>query len=193
MWEVRDGDRMQMTVTVPLRPRELQVADPRGAFVTAWTGDYLFRATSDGRDTVALYGRPFSPIAVAASEKREIVDTRVAEMLAGAGPGMVPEQTLRSAFVVDFIPDERPPFERFDLDAAGRTWVQRSYADTSAMEFDLFDTDRRWLDVVRVSGSLWPSSTWTPVAWGRELVAVPAEDEDGRPLVRVFRVTRRAQ
>lgn len=192
-WEVRDGDRIQMTVTVPLRPRELQAADPLGAFVTAWSGEYLLRATSDGRDTVALYGRPFSPRSVTASEKQAMVDTRVAEMRAGAGPTSVPEQALRAAFVLDFIPDVRPPFERFHLDAAGRTWVQRSYADTSVVEYDLFDTDRRWLDVVRVPGSLWPSSTWTPIAWGRDLVAVPGEDEDGRPLVRVFRIVRRGR
>jgi hypothetical protein len=192
-WDVRDGDRMQMSVSVPLHPRELQVADPRGAFVTAWSGEYLLRATSDGRDTVALYGRPFSPRDVTSAEKQELVDVRVAEMRAGSGPPSVPEQTLRAAFNVDYIPDVRPPFERFDLDAAGRTWVMRSYADTSVVEFDLFDTDRRWLDVVRVRGSLWPSSRWTPIAWGRELVAVPGEDEDGRPLVRVFRVVRRGR
>jgi hypothetical protein len=190
-WEVRDGDRMQMTVTVPLRPQELQVADPRGAFVTAWSGEYLLRATSDGQDTTALYGRPFSPLMVTSVEKQALVDARVASMRAGGGPTSVPEQTLRAAFVVDYIPDVRPPFERFSLDAAGRTWVQRSYADTSVVEFDLFDTDRRWLDIVRAPGSLWPSATWTPIAWGRELVAVPGEDADGRPLVRVFRVVRR--
>ncbi len=189
-WEVRDGEAMRMVLSVPLMPTDLQRSDPQGGFVTAWSGEYLLRASSDGRDTVALYGRPFTPVTVTAGEKQDMVDERIEEMTANRGPGSVPEAALRDAFKADDIPDVRPPFESFHIDPAGRTWVRRSYADTSIVEFDLFGADRVWLDVVRGNGTEWPWALWSSIAWGRDRVAVPGEDVDGRPLVRVFRIVK---
>lgn len=191
VWEVRDGDVTRFTVTVPLQPRDVQRADPQGGFVTAWTGEYLLRVSSDGRDTVALYGRPFTAAAVSAAEKQELVETRIRGMTSASGPGNVPEAVLRAAFKPDQIPNVRPPFETFHIDPAGRTWVRRSHADTSLVEFDLFSAERVWLDVVRGAGDQWPSTPWASIAWGRDRVAVPGEDAEGRPVVRVFAIVQR--
>lgn len=191
LWEVREGDATRMTVSVPLQPRDVQHADPRGGFVTAWTGEYLLRVSSDGRDTVELYGRPFTPDAVSSSEKQDMVDTRIRDMTSRSGPGSVPEAVLRAAFKPDQIPDVRPPFETFHVDPAGRTWVRRSHADAGIVEFDLFSADRVWLDVVRGKAGEWPSTPWASIGWGKDRVVVPGEDEDGRPVVRVYGIVRR--
>ncbi len=191
LWEVRDGDAIRMMVTVPLQPRDVQRADPQGGFVTAWTSEYLLRVSSDGSDTVALYGRPFAPVAVSSDEKQDMVDTRIRGMTSSGGPGSVPEAVLRAAFKPEQIPDVRPPFESFHMDPNRRTWVRRSYADTSIVEFDLFSAERVWLDVVRGAAGEWPSTPWASIGWGKDRVAVPGEDEEGRPVVRVFGVVRR--
>ncbi len=191
LWQVRDGGTLRMTVAVPLEPRDVQAVDPRGGFITAWTGEYLLRTTRDGADTVALHGRAFAPTSVTPAEKQALVDARIARMTAQPGPGTVPEPVLRDAFDVDLIPDVRPPFENFHVDRAGRTWVRRSFADTSRVEFDLFGADGVWLDVVRGDGGVWPSSPWAPLGWGADRVAVPGEDADGRPIVRVYAIVRR--
>ncbi len=186
-WELSNGDALQMVMSVPLQPRDVQVADPQGGFITAWTGDYLLRVTRDGSDTAALFGRVFSPASVSGAEKQAIVDERVAGMMASSfGP---PEAALRASFDAAKIPDVRPPFEGFSVDLSGRVWALRSLADTTAVVFDLFGPKREWLDVVRVPADVWPSAQ--PAAWGAERVAVSAEDVDGRPVVRVFRIVRR--
>ena len=105
-----------------------------------------------------------------------------------SSPGGPPAATLRTSFDPAKIPDVRPPFERFSLDLSGRVWARRSLADTAVAEFDVFGPGREWLDVVRVPAALWPREQYTSEAWGTDRVAVPAEDDDGRPVVRVVAV-----
>jgi hypothetical protein len=189
-WEVRNGDQLQMIITVPLRPREVIVVDPQGGFITAWNSEYLFRVSGDGTDTVSLFGRVFSPMSVSGAEKQAIVDARIADMTSGSGGP--PEATLRASLEANKIPDVRPPFERFSIDRSGRVWARRSLADTTVVEFDLFGPGREWLDVVRVPAEVWPKQQYTSEAWGTDRVAVPAEDDEGRPVVRVFRIVRKS-
>lgn len=185
-WQVGDGKTLQMRMPVPYAPREAETVDQRGGWVTAWTGDYLLRATRTGNDTVALFGRPFTAPPVSAAEKTRLVETRVAAMSDG---GRVPEAMLRAGMTPDKIPDRRPAFESLMGDATGRIWVPRLLDDSaSVVEFDLFGADRRWLDVVRIPKSEWTDGAFAPVAWGADRVAVAFEDEDGRPGVRVFAI-----
>lgn len=191
-WLVREGDRVRMAMTVPMQPRLVFEVDPTASFVTGWSGDYVLRASRDGRDTVALFGRPPSTSPVGAAEKQAIVEARIAAM-SGANPSGVSEQALRAAFDPDLIPDSRPAYETFRVDAAGRTWVRRvaDPSDSAAVAFDLFAADGRWLDVVRVPAAGWTTSAWGPSAWSRDAVAVIIVGEDGRPMVRVYGIQRR--
>lgn len=185
-WDIYNGDLLQGRMQVPLQPRDVQLTDPKGAFVTAWTGDYLLRATSDGADTVQLYGRTFTPSQVSSGEKRALADAKIQSL-----PPSMRGANMRLMFNPDFIPNVHPPFEHFSIDRAGRTWIRRSLADTSVVELDLFGEDRVWLDVIRVPSSDWPgTASWSGAGWGRDRVAMPVEDEDGLPLVRVFEVVR---
>lgn len=190
-WLVRDGDRMVMSVGVPMQPRLTFAVDPTRGFLTGWSGDYVLRASTDGRDTIALFGRPPSPSAISDAEKQSIVDARVASMQSDNFAG-VSEQVLRTAFDPAAIPDTRPAYETFAVDAAGRTWVRRvaDPSDSSTTTFDLFDTDGRWLDIVGVPAAGWTANAWGPSAWGRDAVAVVIEGEDGRPMVRVYGIER---
>lgn len=189
-WEVGDGQTMQMRMPVPYVPREVETVDRQGGWVTAWTGQYLLRATSTGDDTVALFGRPFAPAAVSASEKRRLVDIRVSAM---AEDGDISEAMLRAGMTTEKIPDRRPAFEQFHSDGRGRTWIARLMPDTAShAEFDLFDADRRWVDVVRIPKSDWSRHDYSPIAWGLDRVAVVVEDADGRPSVLVYEIRQSA-
>jgi hypothetical protein len=190
-WEVGDGKTMQMRMPVPYEPREIEAVDTQGGWITAWTGDYLLRATRTGDDTVALFGRPFTAPSVSSAEKARLVDERVRAMNAD---GRLPEAMLRAGMSADKIPDRRPAFEHMATDGTGRTWVVRlTERDDDSVEFDLFDTDRRWLDVVRVAKSSWALDEFAPIAWGHDRVAVAIEDVDGRPAIHVFAIRRLAQ
>jgi hypothetical protein len=189
-WNIREGGRTRMTVVVPFQPRAFHTVDRMGGFLTGFSSDYLLRRSTDGRDTVSLFGRDWSASPVSASEKARIVDQRVAEIFANNN-GEIAEATIRAAFDPSYIPDARPAYDGIWVDAAGRTWVRQVPADTSRVLFDLFDAKGRWLDVLSVPASDWPRSTWTSIALGKQEVAVPLEGEDGRPLIRVFRIERR--
>ena len=189
-WEIRNGNLLSMTMPVPLQPSVQYAVDRAGGFVTGWTGEYSLRTTRDGRDTVSLFGREFSPGAVSAADKSRIVEERIASMRA-SDPNGASEAVLRKAFDASLIPATRPAYVAISVDAAGRRWVRLASADTSRVVFDLFDSGGRWLDVVSVAASDWPREAWGSVAWGAERAAVILEGADGRPMVRVFRVSRR--
>ena len=173
----------------PLQAGSHYVVDPLGGFITGWSGDYSLRVSRDGRDTVALFGRPWTPPPVSGAEKRRLVDQRIAEMTARGRSGLS-EDVLRAAFDPSYIPDTRPAYDVFAVDAVGRRWIQRSQIDTTVVRFDLFDREGRWLDVVDVPAGGWPRTAYASVGWGRDEVAVMLEDDDGRPLVRVYRIVR---
>jgi len=185
-WTIGDGKTMQMMMPVPYAPREVEAVDARGGWLTAWTGEYLLRATRTGDDTVALFGRPFTPPPVSSAEKARLVDVRVAAMSEG---GRVPEAMLRAGLIADKIPDRRPPFEQLYTDRAGRTGVVRLTDDSvSNVELDVFDADRRWLDVVRLPKADWGEESFAPVAWSVDRVAVVVQDGEGRPSVRIYAI-----
>ncbi len=189
-WVIREGGRVRMSVVVPFQPRAFHAIDPTAGLVTGFSGEYLLRRTTTGSDTTAVFGREWSPSPVSGAEKARIVEERIAEVYRNNAPDIA-ESTIRAAFDPSYIPDTRPAFEGLWVDAAGRTWVRRGDTDTTRVAFDLFDQVGVWLDVIEVAAADWPRSTWTPIALGREQVAVPLEGEDGRPLIRVFRLQRR--
>lgn len=192
-WVLRQGSgsqtRMVMSTSVPLQPTTAAQVDPTGGFITGWSGAYVLRLTSDGRDTTSLFGRTWTAPAVSGGEKQRIVEQRIEQMI-GNGRSSWSESALRASFDVAMIPDTRPAYAGFRVDAAGRRWVQREEPDTTQVRFDLFDDRGRWLDVVTVPAMSWPRAAWAPVAWGHDEAAVILEGDDGRPLIRVFRITR---
>lgn len=191
-WVVRNNGQVIMAMGVPMQPRVIFAVDPTASFVTGWSGDYVLRTSSDGRDTVALFGRPPQVLPIPEHEKQGIVDARIDAMLA-ADPNGMSEQVMRASFDPALIPDNRPAYESFTVDAAGRTWVRRvaDPSDSASVAFDLFDAEGRWLDVVRVPAVGWTATAWGPSAWGRDAVAVVVAGDDGRPMVRVYGIERK--
>jgi hypothetical protein len=188
-WLVREGNQVRMAMTVPYQPRAFHGVDPLGSFVTGWSSEYVLRRTSNGIDTLALFGRDWTAEPVTSDDKQRLVEQRLAEVQAGSGSG-VSEEALRTSFDPSYIPDQKPAYETWSVDAAGRTWVRRTADGSDMVRFDLFDLEGRWVDVVSVPQSGWPASAWRPVAWGRDAIAVILEGADGRPLVRVYRIER---
>lgn len=186
-WLVREGNVVRMGVVVPLQPRAIHSIDPTGGFVTGFSSDFQLVRTREGRDTVAVFGRDWTATPVSATEKDRIVDQRAAE-LARDNESRIPEAAIRASLDPSFIPDVRPAYEAFWVDRAGRTWVRHMLADTTKVQMDLFDPAGRWLDVIELPTKDWTRSAWAAVALGRTEAAVVLEGDDGRPLVRVYRI-----
>lgn len=188
-WELRQGTQMSMTLSVPLQAGVYIAIDPAGGIISGYSGEYSLRVSSNGVDTTAIFGRSYSPVPVSAAEKAVLVDERVRQNLRPGSP--FDEAALRKAFDASLIPNQRPAFEGLAVDRRGRRWVRISTGDTTRTSFDLFDRDGRWLDTVHVPSDVWPTTGYPRVAWGRDLVAVTAEGEDGRPMLRVLRIERK--
>lgn len=188
-WVLRQGTQMMMSLSIPLQPDMHIAFDPTGGIITGHSGEYSLRVSADGVDTTAIFGRSYTPVSVNAAEKAALVDERVRQNLRPGNP--FDEAALRKAFDVSMVPSQRPAFEGLAVDRAGRRWVRLSTGDSTRVSFDLFDRDGRWLDTVHVPADLWPLKGYPRVAWGRDLIALTAEGEDGRPLVRVLTIERR--
>jgi hypothetical protein len=191
VWRIGQEGQYLMAMPVPYAPQDVQQADPRGGFVTTWTGEYLLRASTDGSDTTALFGRPFTPEPVSASDKQRLVDDRLAGMRGNGFDLPVSEAMLKAGMDAGKIPDRRPAFEYFRVGADGSTWTYRVISDTTMVQFDLFGPDRVWRDEVRLPRTEWAAQPFAPTAWGTDRVAVAMEDADGRPLIRVFAIRKR--
>lgn len=189
-WLVREGSLVRMAMTVPMQPQAHWVVDRAGAMLTAWSGEYSIRSTRDGRDTVAVFSRPWTAEPVTDAEKTDLIENTIRRVRLSNpnGPG---ESTLRAAFDASLIPSTRPAFEYIDVDGEGRRWVRLTTTDSTQVRYDLFDVAGRWLDSVAIPATDWSSQAWTPAAWSKNRVAVLLEGEDGRPLVRVFRIEHR--
>jgi hypothetical protein len=183
VWTVTQGKQMQFMMSVPYQPRDIHGAEPRGFLISGWNGEYLLRTTRDGRDTIALFGRAWTPEPVTGAERSAIVEQRIKDQEVNG----VPVDVLRAAFKPEYIPDIKPSFTSIETDPDGNRWIRLESGDTLNVHYDVFDPAGRWLGPVSVPASRWSGPYLRP-AWTRDRVAVIAEGEDGRPAVRVFRI-----
>lgn len=188
-WVVRRGGNAVMSMVVPLRPTDVVTPDPIGGFVTGWSGEYRIAAVSNSSDTAMVFGRPWTASAVTGAEKQAMVDEVIRSFDLNAM--QFTETALREGFVPDAIPDQGPAFVAIHADPAGRRWVQLSTPDTATTTIDLFDPEGRWLDQIHVPADHWPRQGWEPIAFSQDRVATIGEDDDGLPLIRIYRIEHR--
>jgi hypothetical protein len=187
VWTVTQGKEMQFMMSVPYQPEDIHAADSRGSLISGWNGEYMLRTTSDGRDTVSLFGRAWTAEPVTGAERAAIVEKRIKDQ---QGEGGVPEVVLRDAFKPDYIPDIKPAFTSIETDPAGNRWIRLESGDTTHVHYDVFDPAGRWLGPIAIPASQWSGPYQRP-AWGNDRVAVIGEGEDGRPVVRVFSIVKK--
>jgi hypothetical protein len=191
-WTVTSaGGARMFSTTVPFAPRAHEETDPTGGLIVAFGAEYQLRRTSNGLDTLALFGRTHPPAQVTDAMRNEAVEERVKAMQTpNALEGGMDEATLRRAFDPSLIPNTYPAFERIHLDRAGRVFVRHPGPDTLHVRFDLFSADNLWLDSLTVPDAGWAKSPYQAVAFSRTHIAVVGEDADGLPIVRIYRVNR---
>jgi hypothetical protein len=188
-WRVGEGENIRMMISVPLQPQSTYQLHPNGQFVTGWGGEYRLRFSRDGADTTRIFTRPWTAEPVTQAEKEKIIEDRIAAMTANADFGL-DEAVLRRSFDISKIPSLRPAFETTWIDREGRIWVRLPKADTAAVHLDLFDAEGRWLDVLSLAEPGWAETAYRPLAFSRTHLALAVEDEDGLPVVRIYRIER---
>lgn len=188
-WMLRVGGQVRMSMPVPMTPQAYFVVEPRGGLLTAWSGEYSILVSREGRDSASVFGRQWTGIPLSAAEKDRLYAAAV-EGVTRNNPQW-DAVSVGASFERALIPGVRPAFEYIHADDAGRRWVRLSHPDSTRARYDVFDADGRWLDEVSVPAEQWLANAWSPADFGAHEVAIAAEGDDGRPLVRVFSITRR--
>lgn len=188
-WVLRVGTQARMSMPVPLSPQAYYIIEPRGYVLTGWSAEYSLRVSRSGRDTVAIFGREWTPGSVSGAEKDRVYEEAITRVTANSQQWDA--ATARNSFDKSAIPSTRPAYEFFHADEAGRRWVRLSDADTTRVKFDVFDSEGRWLDSLSLPADQWLDAPWGPSDFGPNEVAIATEGEDGRPLIRVFAIRRR--
>lgn len=157
--------------TVPFSPMLRLWFDPRGYLWSGITSDYrLYRQSFTG-DTLRIVEREYQPQKVSAAQKEEGI--RGLEWFVKQGGRIDPSR----------IPDIKPTFLAFFVDAAGYVWVQRSNGPTlEQLAIDVFDPDGRYLGEIASSVNLMLEHP--PIVRGDTVYAIVADSIGTYSLVR---------
>lgn len=185
-WTLSGGtgqNKMMMMMGIPLAPEARTLLDPAGGAIVTWTGEYRFWATATGRDTTQVVTLAASPAAVSEERRLHIRDSMVDQF-----GKQFERKAVEEAFKVSDIPSTAPAIESIEADGRRNRWVRADDGGNRAnARFDVFDSTGAYLGAVPVPpifGSSWRTS------WGLDKVATVAEDEDGLPVVVVYRIRR---
>lgn len=187
VWKVSikgsDGDDvMAMVLPVPLQPDVKSALHPDGGIVHGWTGAYWLVRSPAGSDSARVFGRGWTPEAIADDRRTAAVEAQVKQVAEGYG-----EENARRAFALADVPGTLPAFFGLRVDESGRVWVRRhpvALADTARTAFEVFDSTGAYLGPVVVPLKL---PEYGLQAWTRTGLVAIVEDEDGRPTVVRFR------
>jgi len=185
-WTLSGGsgqNKMTMMMAIPLAPEVRTPLDPGGGAVITWTGEYRFWATSTGRDTTEVVTLAVSPASVSDERRLHIRDSMVAMY-----EKQFDRKAVEEAFKVSDIPSTAPAIRWLRVDGMRNRWVLPDDGGSSAnARFDVFDSTGAYLGAVPVPATF---GTYWQTAWGKDQVATVAEDEDGLPVVVVYRIER---
>jgi hypothetical protein len=182
-WTVSVKNQMQMSTSIPWLPSIEFAFLPDRRMVYGFSDRYqLAITTRNGADTLGLFGRTWTPTPIADAMRTAEVERRIKD----AGDNW-DERLLRNSFLVSDVPTAAPAYDWIGVDGDENIWVRVPLpGDSTRTLFDVFDTQHRWLG--QVSGSKFLGS-WSIQIIGDRVVG-RGEDEEGNPLVVVYRIER---
>jgi hypothetical protein len=92
----------------------------------------------------------------------------------------------------DRIPAMLPPWVTFDIDRRGEWWIGRSGADGGLASWDIVSNGRQVGHVPIPARVVDVLGTGSMLTFGKDVVAMLHEDEDGVPWIGVYRIVRSA-
>lgn len=162
-------------VFVPYSPSLVVAVNPRGGILQGWSGAYEIHASTNGQDTVSIFGRAWEPAPIPHSQREDALERAVR-----GNPAIAALASLSN------VPETAPAFEGFVVDQLGYTWVKTyNGSDTTISHFDVFDSTGIFLGEVHG-----PRRLSTTGYWGANEVLVASEDQEGEPVVVRYQIVR---
>jgi len=184
-WTIKRGKTGVMSTTVPFQPRMQFTFLGDHRLVSGFADRYLFAVTQkNGADTVAIFGRSWTAAPVPEEVRTSTLNERITQTMKYND-----EAAVRNAFQLSDIPTTAAAFDWLGRDGAGNLWIRTpNPSDSTRTTFDVFDTEFRWLG--QVSGSKYLRS-WSVGIVGDRVIG-QGEDDEGNPIVVVYRIERGA-
>lgn len=181
-----NGNKGAAYIQVPLQPKVIHA--PRGDGTFVWgriDRSELVVSVPPGR-AVRRIGFTLPVIPLSAEERDSIV--RVATTAWPGGRMGIPNPDWSKVAGAKDLPAAWPPWRTLATDPAHRIWVGVPGARGALSRLLVFDPDGRLLGDVPP-----PHPRLFDGFWGRDHVAVPDEDAEGRPVIRIYRLVREAR
>jgi hypothetical protein len=171
MWELRE-EGASFGTFVPFVPTREYLLRPSG--IVTW-GDqerYTLIDSRSGEDTLRIITAPESRETIPDSLRQRSWDAAVQR-----------EEWIADRGRIEDIPTRYPSWLSLAADGTNHLWVQRRAAGVSVA--DVFNPDGVLLGTVPTPFQFHPRDLWTV-----DRVFHPTSDEDGRPVVEVYRIVR---
>lgn len=164
---------------IPFTPSRETALLADGRLVHGTTDRYTLLVSRTGRDTTRVISAEVARVPVGDSVRRRAFES------AKQGHGVVRFIAPMSRVVAESdIPTMRPLWTSLAADQRGRLWVTLPSAERASAMWDVFDSTGVLLRRVRP-----PVPAAMHGAWSADRFLVIDEDGDGRPFVRVYRLS----
>jgi len=188
LWRLKTGFGSWST-RIPFAPRRQVAAHPAGGLLHIWPSEYSLIWTMNGRDTVLLFGRDWTPSPVPLARRKAAAGavtsfvTRNRRNLGG-----VESAELASQIRLEDVPATAPAVVGLTMDWNGQTWAEVDPGlDTLHSHYEVFDSAGVYLGPVTApavfrgrGGTVWTDSS----------IYALQETADGEPIVRRYRIRR---
>lgn len=190
LWTVRRGGSGTgpkpggyTSMVIPFTPSLVFAWHPAGGLVRGFSSEYRIVRSRDGRDSTTIVSRRWSPRPIPARIRQAKVDTARSQFA-----GMVGAAQARQAVRLADVPATEPAFIRLFVDEEGNVWARRLLGgDATHTPFDVWSPAGQFLGEATLPADV---PEWGGAYFGKGVVYVRSEDEDGRPLVVRYRVRR---
>ena len=170
-----NGRSWNMRIPGPLQPALHSRYGGEGTLVYGVTDSAQLIVSRTGRDTVRIIRTTIPRQQITAAQR----DSIFAEHLAG----MEWQESWLAEGGRNDVPAEWPPWTTFTIDRAGRIWLGIPGPGGRVSTAQVFDDTGMLLGTVPI-----PRPDLLDGAWGDDRLAILDQDEDGYPLIRVYRV-----
>jgi hypothetical protein len=181
-WELvlRSGNSTSMSrMTIPFHPFDLTTVRPDGKIVRGRSSEYRLVIGNDFTDTLRIFSASAPTISVSEAQRDSAYDVIRSRM-----PDRFREEFDRVAKKSD-MPGTWPVWSGFHSDSDNNIWVALPGERGAYSTYQVFNPDGILLGSVNGPGANLFSGYWT-----RTHIYMPAEDEDGLPYVRVYRIVK---
>jgi hypothetical protein len=187
-WRLKTGFG-DWSTRIPFTPRRQVAAHPGGGLVHVWPAEYWLIRTRNGRDTVLLFGRAWTPAQVPESRRAAATDAIIAFVTQNRGNlGGVDSAEMAQQIHRDDVPTTAPAVLGLAVDWSGHTWAEVDPGlDTLHSHYEVFESTGTYLGPLTAPAHFRGRGA---TVWADSSIYSLQETAEGEPIGRRYRIRR---